>query len=106
MLMPFFVRQDRMLVKVNPIDVVGLSTEGNYTRIFLSDKTYYLVRSTLSNALKKLSPDIFIKTHRSYAASVYYIDRVFKDHLLIGKEPIPIGKQYYKSVMSKLTIIE
>ncbi len=106
MLKPFFVRQDKMLKKINPRDVIGLATEGNYTRIFLADRSYYMVRSTLSNALKKLPPDIFIKTHRSFAASVYYIDIVYKDHLLVGEEPIPIGKQYYKSLMDKLTIIE
>jgi DNA-binding LytR/AlgR family response regulator len=106
MLTPFFIWQNRVLVRINPENVIGLSTVGNYTKIFLSDKTYYMVRSTLSSALKKLPQDIFIKTHRSYAASVYYIDLVNKDHVVIGEEIMPIGKQYYRSVLDKLNIIE
>ncbi len=103
---PFFVREDKMLKKINPDDVICLSTEGNYTRIFLADKTFYMVRSTLSGALKKLPPGIFIKIHRSFVASVFHIDSIYKDHLLVGDEPIPIAKQYYKSLIDRLNIIE
>ena len=83
-----------------------LSIEGNYTRIYLADKSRYMVRSSLSGALKKLPPDMFIKIHRSVVVSVYYIDSIHKDHLLIGDEPIPIAKQYYKSLIDRLNIIE
>ena len=106
MLKPFFVWQNKMLKKINPEDVICLWTEGNYTKIYLVDKSYYMVRSTLSGALKKLPPDIFIKIHRSFAASVYHIDVINKDHLLVRDEPIPVGKQYYKSLIEKLNIIE
>jgi DNA-binding LytR/AlgR family response regulator len=106
MLKPFFVRQNKKLKKINPEDVICLSTEGNYTRIYLADKTFYMVRSTLSGALKKLPPDIFIKIHRSIVASVYHIDSIDKDHLLVGDEPVPIAKQYYKSLIDRLNIIE
>lgn len=106
MLKPIFIWQDKVLKKINPEEVVCLFTEENYTRIFLANKTFYLVRSSLSKALKKLPPDIFIKIHRSYVASVYHIDSIDKDHLLVGDEPIPIGKQYYKSLIDKLNIIE
>ena len=106
MLKPFFVWQNKALKKINPEDVICLSTEGNYTRIYLADKTFYMVRSTLSGALKKLPPDMFIKIHRSFAASVFHIDSIYKDHLLVGDEPIPIAKQYYKSLIDRLNIIE
>ena len=106
MLKPFFVRENKVLKKINPGDVICLSTEGNYTRIFLVDKTYYMLRSTLSGALKKLPPDMFIKIHRSYIASIYHIDDIHKDHLLIGGESVPIAKQYYKSLIDKLNVIE
>ncbi|MES2004946.1 MAG: LytTR family DNA-binding domain-containing protein [Bacteroidota bacterium] len=105
---PFFVWQDKMLKKINPDNVVYLVAERNYTRIFLNDKSSYMVRSTLANTLKKLPPDVFIKIHRAVAASVYYIDSIQRDHLLVGDEliPIPVGRLYYKSLMGKLVIIE
>jgi len=106
MLKPFFVWQNKILRSVSPEEVVFLATLGNYTRIVLSNKKYYHVRSSLSAALKKLPPEMFIKTHRSHAASIHFIDKVAKDHLIVGGEAIPISRQYYKPVLKQLNIIE
>lgn len=103
---PFFVWQNKVLKRISSEDVMCLVTEGNYTKIILADKSYYMVRSSLSTALKKLPPDMFIKIHRSFAASIYFIDNIARDHLTVDEEPIPIGKQYYKEVMKQLNIIE
>lgn len=106
MLTPFFVWQNKVLKSVSPEDVILLETVGNYTKIVLSNKSYYQVRSSLSAALKKLPPDMFIKTHRSYAASIHFIDDVARDHLIVSGEAIPIARQYYKPVINRLNIIE
>jgi DNA-binding LytR/AlgR family response regulator len=103
---PFFVWQNKVLKSVAPEDVICLCTEGNYTRIVLSNKTSFMVRSALAGALKKLPPEMFIKTHRSFAASIYFIDNVARDHLTVGGEPIPIARRYYKSVIDRLNVIE
>ncbi|MBZ5856853.1 LytR/AlgR family response regulator transcription factor [Flavihumibacter profundi] len=105
MLKPIFIWQDKILKKVDPLEVTFLITEGNYTKICFTDKTCYLVRSTLSGAMKKLPPDIFIQTHRSYAVSVFFIDHIAKDHLIIGDIAIPISRQYYERVIEQLQII-
>ena len=106
MLKPFFVWQNKELIRINPEEVICLSTDRNYTRIYLSNNSCYLVRSTLAGALKKLPGDMFIKVHRSYAVSILYIDTLAKDHLTIDGNSIPIGRQFYKSVIDKLNIIE
>ena len=106
MLKPFFVRQNKVLKRIDPSQVMWFYTEGNYTRIILSDKTIYLVRSTLAGKLKKLPPEMFIRIHRSVIVSIYFIDDIAKDHLIIDGEPRPIGKQYYNTAMSRLSIIE
>lgn len=106
MLKPFFVWQNKVLKSVRPEDVALLITEGNYTRIVLSNESYFMVRTSLSKTLKKLPPEIFIKTHRSFAASILYIDNVSRDHLTIGQLSVPIARQYYKTVIDQLNIIE
>jgi DNA-binding LytR/AlgR family response regulator len=106
MLTPFFVWQNKELKKINAKDMIWLSTDGNYTRIYLANKNFYIVRSSLSATLKKLPPHIFIKIHRSFVASVYHISSVYKDYLVVGDEPLPIAKQYYRSLLAKLNIIE
>jgi DNA-binding LytR/AlgR family response regulator len=105
MLKPLFVWQNKELKRIDAEEVICLSTEGNYTKIYLADNTFYMVRSSLSTMLKKLPPDIFIKTHRSYVASVYHISTICKDHLVVMDQPIPIAKQHYRSLLAKLNII-
>jgi len=103
---PLFVWQNKELKKVNPEDVICLSTEGNYTRIYLANNTFYLVRCSLSTALKKLPSDMFIRIHRSFVASVCHVRSIRNDYLVVRSEALPIGKQYYESLLAKLNIIE
>ena len=83
---PLFVGHDKLLKKINPNNIICLYTRGNYTKVFLTDKTFYMVWSTMSNILKKLPPDQFVKIHRLFA--------------------LPISKSRYRSLPDKLTIIE
>ena len=103
---PFFVRQNGVLKKIDPAEVICLFTEGNYTKIFLTNHIYYLVRATLSGALKKLPKDTFIRINRKTVASIYFMDQIARDHLIIEGEPVPITRQYYASVLAQLNIIE
>ena len=103
---PFFFWQGRTLVKVNLEEITCLYTVKNYTRIYLTKERYYMLRATLTNALKKLPPDIFIKISRSMAVSVHFIDQIRRDHLELEGQAVPIAKQFYKSFISNLSIIE
>jgi DNA-binding LytR/AlgR family response regulator len=105
MLQPFFIWQNKSLIKIKPEDVVSLKADGNYLKIFLSNKTFYTIRSTLTETLRLLPPDIFIKVSRSDAASIYYIDKIERDHLIIVKKPMPIARRYFKSVLAQLNIV-
>jgi DNA-binding LytR/AlgR family response regulator len=49
---------------------------------------------------------MFIRVHKKFAVSILYIESIANDHLIIGKEAIPIGRQYKKALMWKLNIIE
>ena len=106
MLKPFFVWKDKKLISLSPTDVILLETVGNYTKIVLSNETYVMVHTSLSSALKKLPSELFIRIHRSYAASIHFIDTIERDHLTIGKYSIPIARQYYKTVLEQLNVIE
>jgi DNA-binding LytR/AlgR family response regulator len=103
---PFFVRHNRQLRSVNPEDVMIVSTEKNYTKIYLHDKSFFMVRSTFANTLKKLPPDMFIQVDRSVAVSIYYMDFITRDHVVTGELYTYFGKSYYKAVVEQLNIIE
>ena len=107
MQVPFFVRLKNMVLKkINPEEVICLHTEGNYTKIFLINDIYYLIRSTLSGALKKLPKDNFIRINRSTVVSIYFINQINKDQMIVDGVAIPISKEYFASALEKLTIIE
>jgi hypothetical protein len=36
----------------------------------------------------------------------FYINTIQRDHLPVGGEPMPIGKQYYQALTARLNIIE
>ena len=103
---PFFVWQNRKLIKVQPEYVVLLETTKNYTKIVMVNEQFYMVRSALSRALRKLPVELFVKVHRSYVISINHIDGIQRDHLTIGEISVPIGKPYYKALMARLNIIE
>lgn len=102
---PLFIWQDKTLIQINPEEIACLSTEKNYTRIFMTDDSHFMVRSTLSNAAKKLPPDMFIKIHRSYVVSLRHINSIFKDHVEVCERPVPVARQYYQSLLKRVSII-
>jgi DNA-binding LytR/AlgR family response regulator len=111
MLEPFFVKtfvkNEKILKKVDPMQVAGLSTVKNYTKIILIDDTAYMVRMSLANALKKFPPDMFVKIDRAIVVSKYAIDYITRDHLIIcGNTELTIARKYYRYVAAGLNIIE
>jgi len=106
MILPFFVWKDKKLIRIDPAQVMFLKTEGNYTKIILSDETYFMVHVSLSALLKKLPAEMFIKTHRSWAASIFYIETIERNNLIICNNVIPIARQFYQTVLDQLNVIE
>lgn len=101
-----YVRDDKALRRIHPADVLCLATEKNYTRIFLTDDTHYMVRATLAGALKRLPRNIFIRIHRSYVVSLLHVDDIYKDYVVIKRKEVPIGRQYYRAFVQRLNVIE
>ncbi len=110
MLEPFFIRtevkKEKVLKKVDPMQVARLSTVRNYTTIYLIDGTAYTVRTSLVNALNNFPPGMFIKIDRAEVVSVFYIDNIAKDHLIMNGKTVAIARPYYKHVVSGINIIE
>ena len=110
MLEPFFIRtevkKEKVLKKVDPMQVARLSTVKNYTTIYLIDGTSYSVRTSLVNALDNFPPGMFVKIDRAEVVSVFYIDNIAKDHLIMNGKTVSIARSYYKYVVAGINIIE
>jgi DNA-binding LytR/AlgR family response regulator len=110
MLEPFFVRtvvkKEKVLKKIDPMQVARLTAEKNYTTIYLIDGGAYTVRTSLVNALINFPPGMFIRINRAEVVSVFYIDNIAKDHLIMNGETVSIARPYYKYVVAGINIIE
>ena len=105
MLKPLFVWEDRVLKRILPEQIICLTTEKNYMRIFLTDQSVIMVRSTLASAMKILPKELFVKIHRSHVVSVLHIDMIYKDHVLLLGQPVPIARQYYPRLLKRVSVI-
>lgn len=96
-----FVRSDRKMVKVIFSEIKYIESLGDYLKIHLLDKTV-ITRDTISNIEAKLPQKDFIRTHRSFLVSMVNIDSFTSEYIEIGKNQIPIGRNYKKAVLSRL----
>ena len=83
MMVPFFIWKDKNLKKIDVMTITALETTGNYTKVFFSDATYDMVRVSMKNALKLLPPNIFIRVSRKCAVSIYFINEIRQDEIII-----------------------
>lgn len=107
MQVPLFIWQDKILKRIRLEDIVVITSEKNYIKIYVVGGKYYLVRSSLAAALKKLPPDLFKRIHSWLVVSVNHIDDITRDHLVIDEngEAAPISRQYYNAFVKSLNII-
>lgn len=100
----YFVKVKKKMVPIPKVDIVFLSTEGNYCTIHTADEEY-LVRFTLGRLIEAIGFEHLVRIHRNYAVNVncvmeadfpqnlcrvYNVDQVF-----------PMGRTYKKEFKLK-----
>ncbi|WP_046371407.1 LytR/AlgR family response regulator transcription factor [Flavihumibacter petaseus] len=101
-----FIWQGKTLVRLDLEEITFVSASDSYSKIFLTGDRYCLVRSTLTAVLAKLPTEAFVRTHRTYAVAINHIKTLEQEGLHIGKNFIPISKQYYNAVIARLPIVD
>jgi DNA-binding LytR/AlgR family response regulator len=105
MLTPVFAIEKGVLKKMHPEEIVYFESKKNYIDFYLLDGTKVNTRSTLHNALKKLPRGMFIKVSRSKFASIFYINSIVGDELLVFNVSLTIKKPFQKAALRQLTVI-
>ena len=65
-----------------------------------------LTRTCLVNALNNFPPRMFVKIDRAEVVSVFYIDNVTKEYLIMNGKTVSIARSYYKYVIAGINIVE
>ena len=101
---------DYLFVKVNThwkriefSDIRFIESNGDYVSIHTLNNNNLLVLQTLTQMQDKLPANDFSRVHRRFIVNLSHVDTVEKDHLLLGKDDITIGKSYRAELFKKLT---
>ncbi|MHA3788383.1 LytR/AlgR family response regulator transcription factor [Flavobacterium hauense] len=87
-----------------PIELNGIlyaQSYGNYVKI-ITQKRNYLATITTNDLERMLPSSQFMRAHKSYIIALDKVDEVMKDHVVIKRNPIPIGITYRRELAEKL----
>lgn len=99
----FFVNVDYSLVKITTSEIMYIEALKDYIRIHLQHPLRPVItRMPIKKMEEQLSPDQFIRIHKSYIVSIAYITAVRKTSVFIDKIELPVS-EHYKDVIATLT---
>jgi len=99
---PFiYVRSDRKVLKLALNQILFIESLKDYVKIHLKDEVV-ITKEKISHLEEKMPESLFVRTHRSYLASVKHIKAFTAETVEIGGNEIPIGRTYKTAVLSFL----
>lgn len=98
-----FVKSNSRLVKVRTRDIYFIEALKDYVVINTSNARY-TIHSTMKDIERKLSPNEFVRVHRSFIVRIDKIVSIEAPNLLLEdeKKPIPIGGSYKDELAKKI----
>ncbi|CDO03397.1 Sensory transduction protein LytR [Oceanobacillus picturae] len=95
---------------LNPADILYLSREDKFTKIFTADKEYH-VRATLKDLEARLAGFEFFRIHKSYVVNLSYVKMLtpwfngaYQLKLEGKEEALAVSRNYVKALRSKLEL--
>ena len=96
-----FVKSDKKLIKVSLKDIQYIEAYGNYIKIYTD--TMILTPNTLSDFLKRLPKEGFIRIHKSFIINFNELKLIEGNQLILNNRvTLPIGKSYRKLILEKI----
>ena len=97
-----YLRADRKMVKVLLQDILYVESMKDYIKVYTTAGVI-VTKQSITSMEAMLPDDDFIRTHRSFIASLDKIKSFTPEIIEIEKAEIPIGKLYRTQVMKVLT---
>lgn len=98
-----FVKDSHLYRKIVFKDILYIKSDNVYIEIYTTAKTY-VVRSTLKDFLKKLPPNDFVRTSKSYIINIKHVQALNSRDIIIDDKLIPISKEYKPVIQQMLNI--
>jgi two-component system, LytTR family, response regulator len=90
-----FVKSEYKLLKVELSDILYIEGLKDYVKIYLKDQSKPILSlMSLKNLEEKLSPDQFMRVHRSFIVNLNQISKIERNRIVFGSVYIPIADNY------------
>lgn len=96
-----FVRDGYDWVGLDTRDLLYIESEDNYL-IFVAAGRKTLTRMTLTEALKRLPAQQFLRIHKSYIISLDHLEKVERHQVVVGGAKIPLSAAYREALLARL----
>ncbi len=96
-----FIKEKKSFFKIQLEEILYLKAADNYVEVVTTAKKY-LVRSSLTHFIAKLSHPNFFKTHKSYVVNLAHLSSIHPTEVLLGDQTIPLAKNYAANLLEKL----
>lgn len=94
------LKADKRLNKVYIHEINHLEAIGDYVKVWYNDKSI-LVHSTFQDLLNQLPEDIIVRTHKSYAVSLNFVEAVEGNMVILDSFQVPIGPSFKETFMNR-----
>jgi DNA-binding LytR/AlgR family response regulator len=96
-----FIRADYKLIKIPLAEILYIEGLGDYLKVHYGDNKLVVARMTMKNILAKLTPNEFLRVHRSFIVPFSKIENVRNKTIYIKEQEIPIGTSYENDFFKK-----
>ena len=97
-----FVKSGYELIKVNINDILYIRSDADYTELYTTNKKI-LSQEPLRYWEKDLTPNKFIRIHRSYIINTSKIEKITGNHVQLNEHTnLPIGRAYKEKFMKNV----
>ncbi|WP_200976012.1 LytTR family DNA-binding domain-containing protein [Echinicola sp. 20G] len=97
-----FIRDKGYLKKVAIQEIDWIKADGSYTHISTGKNSVYTLRNVLKDVLNKLPSVLFCKVNKAYIVNLDKIDALNSKEIIINEQVIPVGRNYYQNILSRL----
>ncbi|MEM0997387.1 MAG: LytTR family transcriptional regulator DNA-binding domain-containing protein [Bacteroidota bacterium] len=99
-----YTKKEGQFVRVLLEDIRWVEAMENYVQL-VTQRDRFVVHTTMKKLAARLEGQGFVRVHRSYIVSIDRVDAIEENRIYVGKNVIPIGKAYRKTLMQALTFI-
>lgn len=100
----FFVKEKNEMLALDSEDILYVEAFDNYSKIFTA-KSHHIVSHTLKQVEERLSPNAFVRVHRSYVVNFEKVTSINESNICLGLIKIPLGQSFRQELLERITLL-